>query len=53
MLQKIFTKILMSFKIVCQVEDFEYFFKITICTCVFEKIMLKVLDFKARIGAKI
>ena len=37
MLQKIFTKILMGFKILCQVEDFWYFFKITLCTCVFEK----------------
>ena len=37
MLQKIFTNILMGFKILCQVEDFEYFFKITLCTCVFEK----------------
>ena len=31
----------MGFKIVCQVEDFGYFFKITLCTCVFEKSCLK------------
>ena len=37
MLQKIVTNILMGFKILCQVEDLESFFKITLCTCVFEK----------------
>ena len=36
-LLKIVTNILMGFKILCQVENFEHFFKITLCTCVFEK----------------
>ena len=36
-LQKIVTKIPMGFKILCQVEDLESFFKITLGTCVFEK----------------
>ena len=35
-LLKIVTNILMGFKILCQVEDFEYFFKITLGTCLFE-----------------
>ena len=34
---KIVTNILMGFKFLCQVEDFDHFFKITLCTCVFEK----------------
>ena len=34
---KIVTNILMGFKILCQVENLEHFFKITLCTCVFEK----------------
>ena len=36
MLQKVFANSLMGFKIVCQVEVFVYFFKITLCTCVFK-----------------
>ena len=37
MLQKIVSHILMGFKLLYQVENLEYFFKITPCTCVFEK----------------
>ena len=37
MLEIYITNIRMGFIILCQVEDFEYFFKITLCTCVFEK----------------
>ena len=45
MLQKVFANSLMGFKIVCQVEDFVYFFKITLCTCVFKN-HAKIIGFQ-------
>ena len=46
MVQKIVTNILMGFKIVCQVEDLEYFFKITLCTCVFYRTRQLDINFR-------